>query len=90
MAWDIVEVIADGAIATRPCFCGGATLIGGLDAASLELFDGDPAGTGTLKETLEAAAAGVDTRDFGDGVGFPNGLYILITGNGAVGYIRWK
>lgn len=90
MAWDILEVIIDGPVAARPCYCGGATLIGGLDAASLELFDGNPAGTGTLKETLEAAAGLVDRREFGDGVGFPNGLYILITGNGAVAYVQWK
>jgi len=72
-------------------YCGGATLVAGLEAAAAEFFDGDPTGTGTLKYTLECETAN-DTQHWQPEkeVCFPNGLFVQVVGDGAVCYVLYR
>jgi len=93
MAWDTAEVteeLTPTCISTQARYVGGITLVAGAAAAALELFDGNPATDGTLKETLEAAASATSLRNFEQGLLLPKGLYVQVVGDGAVGYVRYK
>jgi len=99
MSYDTAEIV-EAATATRiraagangPYVdCGGATLIAGSAAASAEFFDGDPAVTGTLKHTLECETAGYTSNwEPQNRVSFPNGLWVEVTGDGAVCYVLFR
>jgi len=99
MAWDTAELtdvptsneVRPAGATSAAVYCGGASLIAGLEAAAAEFFDGDPAGAGVLKYTLECETADDTSKWEPEGpVLFPNGLFVQVQGNGAVCYVLYK
>ncbi len=92
MKWATEELVATP---VRACIraaggtVGGIQLVAGVAAAALELFDGDPDITGTLVDTVEAAANGTQEKHFETGIGLPRGIYVQMVGDGAVAYVRY-
>jgi len=82
---------ASTTVTSRGGWVQGLTLVAGSDRATMELYDGDPDGTGTLVHTLEAAANATEDSEFGDsGMALPQGVYVLMSGTGAFGSITYR
>ena len=78
----------------NPCFIMDVALIGGSDAATITIRDGGA--SGTIKwDGKVAASTTMPQKEFPEGLriftsGANSGLYVAVTGTGAVGYVTLR